>query len=233
VTIYRKWFPGASFAAGGHKTISGANKQTMSGVQPFTRRRILMGMVATLTGVAGPSRPADASDAGPPMLETAHHQFTILKPAKPFPSVRLTRLDGVIHDFALFEGKVVLVNFWASWCPACKVELTTLDRLQTSVRRKDLQVVAVSLDQGGRSTVLPFLRELSIKHLDIYLDPDGQIARRSYDENDKIPFPLYGMPMSYVIGSSGMVEGYMVGETDWLSDAARNLLGYYARAAQE
>ena len=214
MTTFRKGFLGATFPAGGNKTMSVASNPAIGSVQPFTRRRLLKGMVATLTGVAGPSWSAGAIGAGPPMLETAGHQFTILNPAKPLPSVRLTRLDGVIHDFALFEGKAVLVNFWASWCPACKVELTTLDRLQTSVGRKNLQVVAVSLDQGGRGTVLPFLRELNIKHLDIYLDPDGHIARRSYDENDKIPFPLYGMPTSYVIGSSGLVEGYMVGEAD-------------------
>lgn len=195
-------------------------------VRALSRRHLLGGLGAMLS-VAGPSWRAAA--AGPPRFETARHQFTVLNPAKPFPSVRLTRLDGVVHDFAYFDGKVVLVNFWASSCPACKVELPMLDRLQAAVGAKKLQVVAIALDPGGRATVLPFLRELKIKNLDICLDPLGEIARGSDHETDKIDFPLYGMPISYVIGASGRLEGYIIGEADWSSASARNLLSYYAR----
>jgi thiol-disulfide isomerase/thioredoxin len=195
-----------------------------------SRRHVLQGLIGALAGAAGP---AVAATEGPPLFETARHPFTVLQPARAFPSVRLTRIDGVIHDFALFSGKVMLVNFWATWCPACRSELPLLDRLQASVGHKNLQVIAIALDRNGRAAAIPFLRELNIRHLDIYFDPDGLIARKSEDENDVVPFPLYGMPISYVIGASGMLEGYIVGEADWSSDAARKLLGYYARTAQE
>lgn len=144
------------------------------------------------------------------------------------PPIPITRLDGTVATFASFLGKVVLVNFWATWCPACRTELPLLDQLQESVGRKDLQVIAMSMDRGGRATVAPFVRGLNLKHLDIYLDPERRIVRAGDDDNPAIPFGRYGMPISYVIDPAGRIAGYIAGEVDWTSDAARRLLDYYA-----
>lgn len=198
-------------------------------VARLSRRHLLSGLLGTLTAAAGPSLPAGAEAEGPPPFESARHQFTILRPAKAFPAVRLTRPDGTVNSLAQFSGKVMLVNFWATWCAACKLELPMLDRLQGTLG-KNFQVVAISLDRGGRATVLPFLHQFNLRHVAIFLDPDGKVAGKGHDDGDEIPFPLYGMPMSYVIGASGFVEGYIAGEADWSSDSARKLLDYYARA---
>jgi thiol-disulfide isomerase/thioredoxin len=141
------------------------------------------------------------------------------------------RLDGTTTTLASFQGKVLLVNFWATWCPACRIELPMLDRLQEAAGREGLQVIAISLDRGGRSTVAPFVRDLKLRHVGIYLDPEGRIARPADDDNPAIPFARYGMPISYLIDPAGRIAGYIAGEADWMSDAARNLLGYYAKRA--
>lgn len=209
----------------------------------MARRAVLGGVLGAVAAAAAPSFPALAlSDLalsklalselalseGPPLFATARHQFTILQPARMVPPVPFTRLDGSTTTFASFRGKVVLVNFWATWCPACRIELPLLDQLQQTAGGKDLQVIAISLDRGGGATVAPFVRDLKLRHVGIYLDPEGRIARAADDDNPAIPFGRYGMPISYVIDPAGRIAGYLAGEADWMSDAARNLLGYYA-----
>ncbi|KJC58447.1 hypothetical protein UP10_23370 [Bradyrhizobium sp. LTSPM299] len=197
----------------------------------ITRRTALAGVSAAIATAAVPSSPAVALSDGPPPFGTVRHQFTILQPARMVPSVSITRLDGSAVNFAAFRGKVVLVNFWATWCPACRTELPSLDRLQETMGRKYLEVVAVSADRDGGATVTPFLRRLGIRHLDIGLDPRARMVRAGDDES-ATPFPLYGMPISYIVSPSGRIEGYMVGEADWSSEDARNLLNYYLDADQ-
>ena len=196
----------------------------------LVRRAVLGGMFGAVSSVVVPLRHAQARPGGPPAFGTARSQFTLLDPVKVVPSVSLTRADGTVTNFTAFRGKVVLVNFWATWCAACRVELPILDRLQQAAGQKHLKVVAISLDRGDRPAVMSFVRALKLQHLDIYLDPDGRIGSVGND-NEAAPFPVYGMPISYVIGPTGRIEGYMTGEADWSSDAARALLNYYSTPA--
>jgi thiol-disulfide isomerase/thioredoxin len=208
-------------------------KMTAAFDRPLARRAVLGGVLEALAAAAVPSFPALARSElalseGPPLFATARHQFTILQPARIVPPVPITRLDGSTTTFDSFRGKVVLVNFWATLCPACRIELPLLDQLQQTAGGKDLQVIAISLDRGGGPTVAPFVRDLKLRHVGIYLDPEGRIARAGNDDNPAIPFGRFGMPISYVIDPAGRMAGYLAGEADWMSDAARNLLGYYA-----
>ncbi len=174
---------------------------------PVARRAVLGGALGALGAALVPHFSALAHSDGPPPFETARHQFTILEPARIVPPIPIAALDGATATLASFPGKVVLVNLWATWCPACRTELPLLDRLQQSAGRDDLQVVAISVDRDGRKTVAPFVRSLNVRHLAIY---------------------LYGMPISYLIDRAGRVRGYLAGEADWTSEAARNLIAYYA-----
>jgi thiol-disulfide isomerase/thioredoxin len=192
------------------------------------RRAVLARISAVIASLVLPGPALAVSDAPPP-FGNSRHQFTILQPLRMVPPIPITRLDGTVATFASFLGKVVLVNFWATWCPACRTELPMLDRLQASAGGKDLQVIAISMDRGGRATVAPFVRSLNVRHLDIYLDPEGRIVRAGDDDNPAIPFGRYGMPISYVIDPAGRIAGYIAGEADWTSDAARRLLDYYGR----
>ena len=192
----------------------------------LTRRAVLNGMLgATVLSTASSVRAAARSD-GPPPFGSARYQFTLLRPTPSVPAVPLTRLDGPVVNLASFRGKVVLVNFWATWCPACRTELPILDRLQGMAGRKDLQVLAISLDRGGRAAVAPFVRDLRLRHLDICLDPESRTV--SDDDRSATPFRPYGMPITYLVDPAGEVKGYLAGEADWTSDAALDLLGYYA-----
>ena len=94
--------------------------------------------------------------------------------------------------------------------------------------RDGLQVVSVSVDRGDqRRSVAQYVRDRGIRNLAVFVDPDARIAHSEGSGDRKAPFALYGMPISYVISRSGDIQGYVLGEADWSSEAARNLLAYY------
>lgn len=195
----------------------------------ISRRAVLAGLAAAALPATRQAAAEPASER-PPQFETVRHQFIQVRSAAPVPDIDLPRVDGATLNLAKLKGKVVLVNFWATWCPACRVEMPMLDRLQQIRARDGLAVVAVSVDREGRAIVAPYVRKLNLRHLTVCLDPDSRIAHAKGRGDATSPFGLYGMPISYVIAPSGQVQGYMLGQADWSSEAATRLLDHYAQA---
>lgn len=191
-----------------------------------TRRTVVAGMMGATASLAIPALPARAGGGGPPPFATVRHQFTEVRGARPVPVLPIPRLGGGALDLTSLRGKVVLVNFWATWCPACRTELPILDRLARN-GRADLAVVAITTDRD-RSLVAPFVKKLNLRHLTIGFDPGGLVARAGASDGVDTPFALYGMPISFLLGVTGQVEGYITGEADWLSQEASRLFDYYA-----
>ena len=192
-----------------------------------TRRSFVAGVMGATASLAMPAR---AGAGGPPPFATVRHQFTEVRGTRPVPAVPIPRLGGGALDLASLRGKVVLVNFWATWCPACRTELPILDRLAGN-GRADLAVVAITTDRD-RSLVTPFVRKLNLRHLTIGFDPGALVARAGASDSVDTPFALYGMPISFLLGVAGKVEGYITGEADWLSIEASRLFDYYASAGR-
>jgi thiol-disulfide isomerase/thioredoxin len=198
----------------------------------YTRRRVLrrLGQAAAAALASGYAARAKAGDE-PPFFETARHQFTILEPRKAPPPVSFHRVNGSMASLPDWRGKVVLLNFWASWCPQCRTELPVLDRLQASLDPARYQVLAISTDRAGRRAVDPYLKAFDLRHLVLGLDPDGSLGRPMPSGPEAganpAPFTIYGMPMSYIIDPAGRVCGYMIGAAEWDSPEARALLHYY------
>jgi thiol-disulfide isomerase/thioredoxin len=145
------------------------------------------------------------------------------------PSIRLFSLGGGTLDLVSLRGQPILLNFWASWCPACRVELPMLDRLSERARKMRINVLAVSEDRGGRDQVGRFVQSLGIRNLSVYLDPHGYVGHTDPDRT-KAPFALYGMPITYLIASSGWIVGYMPGAADWAEPAAAAFIEYLRSA---
>jgi thiol-disulfide isomerase/thioredoxin len=189
-------------------------------------RRGLLRRIAAATALA--AAPAAAlGSSGPPPLE----RYRIVRPARDVGDFPMVAVDGSASRFSRFRGKLVLMNFWATWCPACRTELPALDRLQQAMGRNlgrdGLQVVAVSVDRGDRRSVERYVRERRIRNVPVFVDPDARIAHSEGSADRRAPFALYGMPITYVISRAGTIQGYILGETDWSSEAAKNLLSYY------
>jgi peroxiredoxin len=169
--------------------------------------------------------PAQAQADMPP-LQTNSSQFIELRPRPDAPQLTLERLDGKSIRLDAFRGKVILMSFWATWCPSCRRELPSLQRLRAQANPRRLEIIPISVDTQGKNAVAGFLQRIGVNELPIYLDSQQKIASRA-DAEANAPFPLYGMPITYVIDKNGSVVSYIAGEVDWTSAEALSFLTYF------
>ncbi|MBC8166150.1 MAG: TlpA family protein disulfide reductase [Bryobacteraceae bacterium] len=109
-------------------------------------------------------------------------------------------------------GRVVLLDFWATWCGGCKQELPWFARFETKYKAQEFSVVAVSMDEGGWPIIKPFVESLNLPFT-VLLD-DGQSARR---------FAIKNMPMALLIDRNGRIAAKYVGLVD-REDVERNIM---------
>jgi cytochrome c biogenesis protein CcmG/thiol:disulfide interchange protein DsbE len=126
------------------------------------------------------------------------------------PSVELRLADGAIVRPADFKGKVVLVDFWASWCPPCKTSFPELDTLYQSYRGRGLEVLAVNLDER-RKDADAFLADHP-HVMPVAFDPKGDSA---------LAFAVHGMPSSIVIDRGGNIRFTHMGYSGKVLDSYR------------
>ena len=167
----------------------------------------------------GAQTPAAAGQA-PPLLGAFGDNFTLLDPPVPAPLETFAALDGTPVRLADFKGRVVLVNFWATWCPPCIREMPSLDRLQAALKDRDLAVLAVSIDRGGAKVIVPFAERLGLEHLGIYHDAKGALFQA---------FGVTGLPTSFLIDRRGRIVGAYPGPAEWDGPEARVLIEHYLR----
>lgn len=148
--------------------------------------------------------------------------FTFSDPPVPAPSVAFQALDGTATSLVDFEGQVLLVNFWATWCAPCVKEMPALERLHLALADEGLAVLAVSEDRGGAAVVEPFLARIDLQRLPVYLDAKGTLARA---------FALKGLPTTFLIGRDGRVLAGLVGPAEWDSPEALAFVRHYLRDA--
>lgn len=177
-----------------------------------------------------PIAAAESGSPAPPAFESASGQFTQLDPVDPAPNVSIRALDGTLTDLSRFRGRVVVLNFWATWCLPCVYEMPALDRLAASADRSRLAVMAVSIDRAGAAAVAPFVAAHHLTHLPIYLDPDQRLGSLNLAHTET-GLPLWGLPISYIISKDGKVVGYLTGAARWDSAAAEAFLNYFVNSA--
>ena len=112
-----------------------------------------------------------------------------------------------------YRGKVVLVNIWATWCPPCRAEMPSMEKLYKKLPGTDFRIAAVSVDgdafhpEGSEppSGIMAFANNLGLT-FDILHDPSGDI-RKAYD--------IFGVPESYLIDRDGVIVKRVIGAADW------------------
>jgi cytochrome c biogenesis protein CcmG/thiol:disulfide interchange protein DsbE len=115
--------------------------------------------------------------------------------SKPTPNIAVHTADGTTVRLADYKGKVVLVDFWASWCPPCKTSFPALDALYREYQAKGLEVLAVNLDER-RHDADTFL-EAHPHRLTVLYDPEGA---------SPLAFGVKGMPSSFLIDRAGNIR---------------------------
>ena len=137
---------------------------------------------------------------------------------RPGPDTRWRRLEGARVSLADFSGKIVMVNFWATWCAPCIRELPSINRLQALLGGNDFTVVAINIDAGGEAVAAPFAKRLKISNLDLYLDPRGATSRA---------MGVKVLPTTVVYDRDGQEIGRLEGGAEWDSAEALALLRWF------
>ena len=120
--------------------------------------------------------------------------------------LQVTNLEGETVDLNRYKGRIVLLNFWATWCPPCIKEMPSMNRLQQQFDTAQFQVIAVNMGQPA-TTVESFLMEVDFAFdLPIYLDEPG----RSFTD-----LKIQGMPSSFLIATDGTLMETIIGAREW------------------
>jgi len=117
-----------------------------------------------------------------------------------------------------FKGKLLILNFWATWCAPCKEEMPSLDELQSNTELNNLKIFPINIGQEDVSKSELFFKELNIKNLDIYIDAPITLAKK---------FSLRGVPTTIIFNKEGKEFARIIGSIDFNDEKFINWLMYY------
>ena len=121
-------------------------------------------------------------------------------------------------DLANFKGKLIVINFWATWCAPCREEMPSLDMLQSDKRLNNLKVFPINIGNEDLIKSESFFKELNIKNLDIYFDPTVSLVKK---------FALRGVPTTILLDKEGKEFARILGSIDFSDEKFINWLSYY------
>ena len=121
-------------------------------------------------------------------------------------------------DLANYKGKLVILNFWATWCAPCREEMPSLDKLQSDSRFDNLKVFPINIGQEDPIKSKNFFEELNIKNLDIYFDSEVNLTKK---------FSLRGVPTTILFNKEGKEFARILGSIDFYDEKFINWLSLY------
>ncbi len=124
--------------------------------------------------------------------------------AEPAPELQAHDLKGAPKSLANYRGKVVVLNFWASWCPPCVREMPSLERLRLKMAGRPLEIVALDSAEG-QEDVRTYLAKMQLG-FPILLDPEGSNTRR---------WKVFALPTTFLLDAEGRVRHVLTGPAEW------------------
>ena len=133
----------------------------------------------------------------------------------PAPDLTLPALTGEAVRLSAFRGqKAVLINFWATWCAPCRLEMPTMEKAYQRYKNKGLEILAVSVDAGPKNLVKNFMEELGLT-FPALLDPDMKVFQL---------YRLFAIPASFLIDKQGIIRFKELGYRDWTDKESTKML---------
>ncbi|MFQ5991058.1 MAG: peroxiredoxin family protein [Nitrospiraceae bacterium] len=137
-----------------------------------------------------------------------------LRVGDPAPNFKLWDLDENTVSLSQYRGKVVFLNFWATWCQPCRVEMPAMEKLYRDFQRKEFEVLAVSTDPQGVAVTRPFKDSYQLT-FPILHDSDFRVG---------VSYGARTLPMTFLIDRQGVITHRIFGARDWDSREARQLI---------
>ncbi len=137
---------------------------------------------------------------------------------KPISSLIFEDFSGNKINLSDYHGKLVIINFWATWCQPCKKEMPSLDKLYQDNSFKNLHVLAVNMEQPNKLKTKKFFTDLNIKKLKIFFDKDLNFVKE---------FKLRGVPTTVLINKEGAEFARIIGEVNFQDNKFLKWLSKY------
>ncbi len=170
------------------------------------RRPVLFFGASLLLGLFAVVAQAGGSKATPEVRPEVGHLA---------PDFALPSLDGKTVRLSDFRGKKgIFINFWATWCAPCRLEMPTMEKAYQEYKDRGLEVLAVSIDAGPKSVVKNFMQELKLT-FPALLDPEMEVLRL---------YRTFAIPASFLIDKQGIIRHREQGYRDWTEPESRKLL---------
>jgi len=129
------------------------------------------------------------------------------------PALALRDLEGRLHRLEDYRGKVVLVNFWATWCEPCREEMPSMNRLRASLAGRPFEVLAVNLAESEQR-IRRFMEQVPLE-FPVLLDRDSAAAKA---------WRARLLPVSFLLGPDGRIRYWALGEIDWTQEGVRKTI---------
>ena len=177
---------------------------------------VILGGVVWVLPVRRPGQDGGHHGAATQVLDPFEKAGVVeLKEGQQAPGFTLLTLDGGRASLTDHRDKLVVLNFWATWCQPCTVEMPSLEALWRRYRDRGLVVVGVSVDRGAPKALLePYVRNLKLT-FPILLDPDAKTSDR---------WRVTALPATFLVRPGGEVAGMAMGAREWNSDEMRALV---------
>ena len=129
------------------------------------------------------------------------------------PALALRDIEGKAHRLEDYRGKVVLVNFWATWCEPCREEMPAMNRLRASLAGRPFVVLSVNLAES-EARIRRFMEQVPLEFT-VLMDHDSATARA---------WKARVLPISFLIGPDGRIRYSVLGEIDWTQEKVRRIV---------
>ena len=161
-------------------------------------------------------------------LTTINHSYALEKPD--IKNLVLTKNPKIYEDVIFkdikqknvdlndFKGRLIILNFWATWCAPCREEMPSLDNLQSNTKLSNLKIFPINIGQEDISKSESFFKELNIKNLDIYIDAPITLAKK---------FALRGVPTTILFNKEGKEFARIIGSIDFRDEEFVNWLKFF------
>ena len=144
---------------------------------------------------------------GPAPASIAEGRLSALHPVAerpPAPDFSLPDIDGAVHRLSDYRGKVVIVNFWATWCPPCREEMPSMQRAWERLRQEGVVILAIDIGED-QDTIFTFTADYPVE-FPLLMDRESKVIAQ---------WAVRGLPTSFVVDPDGRIAYRAVGGRDW------------------